>query len=409
MRPRGGRSTVPPSRLLLAATAAGLAAPAAAHAGGFLIWEQSPSALAQGGAFTARADDASAIFYNPAGLAAHPRLSALAGLTAIVASTSATLPGGPTDSDTQVNTPPTLYAAVPIGGRVVAGVGLFTQYGLAMKWPATWAGRYEITEARARSYTVNPTVSVRAAPRLTLGAGLDVLRAAFSLRRTINFVQADGSAHLGGTSTSFGLNGGVLWETVPERFFLGLAYRSATDLHVTGDADFTVPPEWSAVFKDQKAQADVSTPHIVALGGSVRASRDLWLSLDLVYASWARLQTLTFEFPDDPRLNESNAENWRDTLSLRAGGEWAAGDFRVRGGLGFESTPVPETTLSPLIPDGNRFLLSAGAARDIGPVRAEIGYMLALFAGRDAKAPAFAPARYESTGHLIAVALQYRR
>ena len=46
-----------------------LLAPTFALAGGFNIYEMGARATALGGAFTATADDASAIFYNPAGLA----------------------------------------------------------------------------------------------------------------------------------------------------------------------------------------------------------------------------------------------------------------------------------------------------------------------------------------------------
>ena len=43
-----------------------------AWAGGFNIYEMGSRATALGGAFTATADDATAVFYNPAGLAWQP-------------------------------------------------------------------------------------------------------------------------------------------------------------------------------------------------------------------------------------------------------------------------------------------------------------------------------------------------
>ena len=56
--------TIPLGLVLLA-----VFSPAAAQAAGFGIYEQGARAMGTAGAFTARADDPSAIYFNPAGLA----------------------------------------------------------------------------------------------------------------------------------------------------------------------------------------------------------------------------------------------------------------------------------------------------------------------------------------------------
>jgi long-chain fatty acid transport protein len=57
--------------VMLAATAA-TAVPCPAAADGFRNPFQGAAAIAQGNAFTAQADDPTAIFYNPAGTRVHP-------------------------------------------------------------------------------------------------------------------------------------------------------------------------------------------------------------------------------------------------------------------------------------------------------------------------------------------------
>ncbi|MBM4372756.1 MAG: outer membrane protein transport protein [Deltaproteobacteria bacterium] len=59
----------PRTSLLTLLALAGLLAPSALRAGGFEIGDQGARALGRGGAFTVRADDLTAIAYNPAGLA----------------------------------------------------------------------------------------------------------------------------------------------------------------------------------------------------------------------------------------------------------------------------------------------------------------------------------------------------
>ena len=54
--------------VILAVLALGPALPAGVFASGYSIYEQGARAMANAGAFTARADDPSALFFNPAGI-----------------------------------------------------------------------------------------------------------------------------------------------------------------------------------------------------------------------------------------------------------------------------------------------------------------------------------------------------
>src|SRR5260221_12783245 len=57
------------TRALAAALAAGILGPVPAHAAGFAIFEQGARGMGFAGAFTAQANDPSAIFHNAAGIA----------------------------------------------------------------------------------------------------------------------------------------------------------------------------------------------------------------------------------------------------------------------------------------------------------------------------------------------------
>src|SRR4051795_1599429 len=99
-----------------------LAVSGAAFGAGFGLFEQGAKATAMGGAFAATADDPSAIFYNPAGIAQQRHMSILAGGTIINFANEFT--GDPNDTFTSGSTgryarhtfiPPNLYAIMPIG------------------------------------------------------------------------------------------------------------------------------------------------------------------------------------------------------------------------------------------------------------------------------------------------------
>ena len=71
------------TRVLLLVSVAALLSTSAVFASGFMIPEQGAKASSMAGAFTAIADDPSAIFYNVAGIAQQRRLSGIAGATFI--------------------------------------------------------------------------------------------------------------------------------------------------------------------------------------------------------------------------------------------------------------------------------------------------------------------------------------
>ncbi len=95
-----------------------LMAPAASRAGGFEVYEHGAAATGMVGAFTAKADDASTIFYNPAGLARlHEALHPYVGTTAFIGGPSAsstpdfTLPPGRSDGEVKFIPLPAVYVS----------------------------------------------------------------------------------------------------------------------------------------------------------------------------------------------------------------------------------------------------------------------------------------------------------
>src|SRR5689334_4756843 len=105
--------------------------PRDARAAGFELLEHGAAATGMVGAFTAKADDASAVFYNAGGLARQQGLQLYVGATLITAMNSASssdpmyIPGGKSDANTQLTPLPTVYATYGTGDFAV-GIGAFT-------------------------------------------------------------------------------------------------------------------------------------------------------------------------------------------------------------------------------------------------------------------------------------------
>ncbi|MFN2622193.1 MAG: OmpP1/FadL family transporter [Chthoniobacterales bacterium] len=183
--------------------------PLSVRAGSFQLSEQSVSNLGTafaGGA--ASAEDASTLFFNPAGLARLDYGEFQMGLHAIIPSDTFSnqgsrynLPGTPfnglpvrgtNDGNAGVfhiigNT----YLSQPIlrnssYGDLTIGLGVTAPFGLETDYSPDWVGRYAALRTKLLTLDIQPTVAWRY-HRFSIGAGLDIQYASARLTQAIDF------------------------------------------------------------------------------------------------------------------------------------------------------------------------------------------------------------------------------
>ncbi len=420
---RGRRATILPWSLLLL----GALAPAPAAAAGFAINEQSPQGTALAGAMTARVDDASAVFYNPAALGFQSGISALVGFTLISAQPSVTsnLNGVSSSFDSVRGNfvLPTFFVAARVHDRVSVGVGGFTNYGLTVDWQnpdngQPFPGRYKVLRAGLQTFTVNPTVAVRPIPEISLAVGLDVVLGSVELARNLSFGGADGRVSLSDGATAVGANVGALVRLFGGGLSLGLSYRSAFNLNFdNGTVGYVPPTGVASVFPYTKAQTSLSMPHAIAAGIAVRPLSWLTISADMNAFLWSNTSELRLTLSDESgkqTLTSTTPRNWNDAYAGRIGFEadlshtMSNGHFvpKVRFGFGYDQSPVPAATLDPSLPDADRFLTSVGASfgcRGLGSI--DVGYQAIFLRDRTAENPDLRLVYEPSMAHILSVAL----
>src|SRR6056297_1582483 len=157
-----------------------------AAASGFAIIEQSVSGL--GNAFAgaaASAEDASTIFFNPAGMSLLEGQQVTAGAHVILpsaeftAETATNALGGSLGTnnggDGGVNAlVPNLYYTNKLNDQWVIGLGIHAPFGLATKYDKDWVGRYHAVESDVITLNINPSVAYRVNDKLSFGAGFNI-------------------------------------------------------------------------------------------------------------------------------------------------------------------------------------------------------------------------------------------
>jgi long-chain fatty acid transport protein len=428
----------------LAAIGLALAAlPARLWASGFMIQEQSGRAL--GNAFVgeaAAAEDASTIWFNPAGLTrlegtqlvfgGHLILPQVvfddAGSTLSPAVGGGRLRGDEAHNAGGVGLVPTAYLAHQISDRWRVGLGVNVPFGLRTNWNRTWVGRYHAILSELKTVDVAPTFAVRVVDGLSLGGGLDIQYARATLSNMLdmgslclenaerlgvpsafcgalglNPQSVDGFVRIKGDSWAVGGNVGLLWEPT-SRTRVGLAYRSRIDHTLEGEADFEVPKkarvlrQASGALEDTGGRADLNLPDSVRFDIFHRLSTRWSIQTGVQWTHWARFEELRFEFDNPRQPTVVDPQNWDDTFRWGVATQYRpARGWVARLGFAYDYSPVPgPSDRTPRIPDADRVWLATG-----------VGYQLTSNLVLDAGyAHLFAPTAHSRradpiTGHVL--------
>ncbi len=202
---------------------------------GFLIYEHGAAAMAMAGAFVSVANNPSAVFHNPAGLAFLPGTQVSLGTTLIIPRGSLELNKWPdprftnVEQERQVFYPSTLYFSHKIGEKVAVGFGFFSPYGLGTKWPKDYPLRYIAVKDDLKTFFFNPAIAFQLSPKLAVGVGVSYIYSTLSFDLVqladlsfINplFKSYDVPVNLEATGHGYGFNAGVLYRE--ENFSFGI-------------------------------------------------------------------------------------------------------------------------------------------------------------------------------------------
>ena len=371
-------------------------APSPLRAAGFALFEHGAKGMGFAGAFTAQASDPSAIFHNPAGIAFLRGKQLYLGDTAVMPKWTFEganpFPGtGVTENGaTNVLLPPAAYYTQAFSPRVALGIGVYVPFGLKTEWasPDTFSGRYISQKASLGGFAVNPTVAIKLADRLAVGAGLDVRLSTVTLDRRVPVINpftqkpVDAAAEQldAGNDVGVGFDVGVLAK-VSDSISVGASYRHKVKVDYTGTASFTPIPTGNAqldarvlaVLPAQSLALNSSITFPALASGGVAYRRGDWVfEADVNWYRWSSFTAIPVTFPDRPDLSGAITEDYSNSFQYRFGLEKTLNDvWTVRGGYFWDETPAPPASVSPLLPDADRDGFCLGGTWKSGSWRVE--------------------------------------
>ena len=406
-----------------------LCLPAAAHAGGYYASDIGAVAGARGGAFVARADDLTAVWYNPAGLADGStgwRLHLdVAGFfskgdyTRDCSGTGGCGPNAPSQSFSTISNSadplviPTIVIAHDLGPRAAIALSLLAPYGPAYSYPSdpNAPQRYSLVDNSPFIVYYTLSGAYRITDRISVGASFEWVDFKFDQRLVASvyfpgnwgaspedpksdvLIKLDGSDHFE-PSGNIGIHARVTDELeVGASYQLPFATHNEGNLNVPGlatfNANYPANRQLGLTPNPAPAQVEIDLPMIARAG--VRYVRPRWdAELDAVYEGWHANDHWTVVIPNThitstqlgstPVPNLEIPKQFQDTISIRLGGDklvWgdtASDRLVLRAGAFFETSAVPTTRIDVSQVDGPKLGLSVGGSYRTGRYDISLGF-----------------------------------
>ncbi len=351
---------------------------------GFRILDQSASATGQGAAFSAQADDPSALHYNPAGMTQLQGIQFSTGTLLIGGNIELKSAVGPNvDGDlggTIANPPPSTFyltAHLPALGlsnlpNWTVGLGVTSPFALQVEYPDDSLIAPISTKASLPLIDIKPTLAYKLNDYISIGGGLDIYTFASFLgegQAELQQSPAPGfNLEANGTDTALGFNVSVLWTPLRNTeekplLNLGFVYRNGADLDL--DGEFLAN---GALVAD--ASTTIELPDVytwaVAAWPVRNAQREWKIEVDVEYADWTDFKNLDLKLSNGAVI--PNPRNYGDAWIFMVGTEFKAlsppalpqWDVSLRAGYVRSETPVPSREFDPSNPDADYNAFSTG-------------------------------------------------
>ena len=333
-----------------------------AFAGGIEVPMQGARAAAQADAFTAQADDPSAIFYNPAGLTQLRGTHVSAGLYFLQPEWRFEPDAGGRETMRLPTFLPHLYASTDFGlERWRFGIGVNNPFGINEDWGDTGALRLLVDDAQLMCINVAPTVAYKVNDNFSLGVAFNVYYGSVLLTRQAMLGPPpipEGEFHFRGEAYAFGVTPGLLWK-INEQHTIGAYYRSPFTFRFQGDAQ--VKLGGNPVAGPSGTDAELDFPQSIGIGYAFRPTESLKLEADVIWTDWNAVNEFAFESRNPAFDGQALRADWESGFTYRVGAEYRLDEhWALRAGYAYSENAIPNATFSAIVPDSDYHLVAAG-------------------------------------------------
>jgi len=348
-----------------------------AAAAGFQLLEQNASGLGNAYAGSAAvAENASTVYFNPAGITQLQDREVSLGGTVINTSYQFNNSGSSTgvlageSNGGALGLVPNAYLSWALTKDIYLGLGIGAPFGLKTEYDNPWYGAAQSVSFEIKTVNINPTVAWRATEWVSLGFGLNYQSLEAKYIRDVsvsNAALAGSTARLKLTDDgSWGWNAGALFTLAPATK-IGVSYRSAIKHNLDGDVGVSglAAAPLNAGGASSSTTASVKLPDTFIFSATHKLNREWELLGDLSWTGWSsipKIDILRTSGLGNGTVAQTLNTDFRDTWRVAFGTNYLLNDqWKLKFGIAYDQTPVKgANTRLVSLPDNNRTWFSLG-------------------------------------------------
>lgn len=360
-----------------------------AAASGFQLYgEQGAQGIGNAGAGSAvAAENASTVYYNPAGMTQLPQYAVSVGLSAVYTTFKFSDGGSTTGAFTTAGDGgngggwgfiPNMYGTMALTKDIYIGLGIGAPYGLKVQYNEPWIGSAQSNMFDIKTLNINPSIAWRATDWMSLGLGANYQRIDATYERNLltavpgiaNPVANAAAAQASGlnmtlSDDAWGWNVGAIFTLAPQTK-LGIAYRSKIKYKTDGDVAAYSPSPLLAAAASSNVKASIDLPDTFALSISQGIGENWELLGDISWTGWSSIPQVDI-MRSSGAATGTTAQvletHFDDAWRFAVGANYKLSDsIKLRFGLAYDQTPVPNAQYRlTSLPDNDRIWFATGA------------------------------------------------
>ena len=352
----------------------------AASASGFQLLEQNASGIGNAYAGSAAvADNASTIYFNPAGMTKLQAREVTGGISAVgpsfhfkdkgssVGALAGTGDGGNAGGWAAI---PNAYMSWALNKDVYLGIGMGAPFGLKTEYDDRWVGAAQAQMFEVKTINLNPSVAWRVNDKVSLGFGVNwqKIEAYYDRLATVSTTGSQTKIKMELDDDAWGWNVGGLFDVSPSTR-VGLSYRSAVKYQTEGKIKATGPSAAVNASASSDAKADLKLPDTFIMSVTQKLS-DKWEMLgDVSWTGWSSIPKVDIYRASNTGAGTGNGTiaqtlhtDFKDTWRVALGSHYKYNDaWKLKFGVAYDQTPVQHASERLVsLPDNDRVWFSFG-------------------------------------------------
>ena len=361
---------------LSALTLAAFLVASSAWAGGLYLYELgTPDVGLASAGWAARAQDASTVYTNPAGMTRLKRSELQVGAQPIYLNSDfspdskTTTTGKDGDASTWLPAG-SLYYVHKLGSDFSVGLATVGYFGLGLEYEDDWVGRYYVQEVTLQALGIQPAVAYRLTEWLSVGAGVVALYGVLDQKAAINNVNpnlGDGRLKIKDEDWTYQVNLGVLLEPFKGTRF-GLTYLSEGDLKFKDSPSVSnLGPGLGAILRSRgllgaNLDLELKMPQAVMFSAYHEITNRFAVMGNLGWQEWSQFGKVDVTVSAEDTTSLTADRNYKDTWHIALGAQYRVAEpWLLSAGMAYDSSMMDDKDRTPDLPVGEAWRFGLGA------------------------------------------------